>query len=409
MNILIVTQYFWPEDFRINDLAQGLRQRGHQVTVLTGEPNYPGGRFFPGYRWYRPAKEDYHGVEVLRVPLAPRGAGQGWRLALNYLSFALSASLLGPFRAPRNVDLIFVYEPSPITVGLPALVLKAARRVPIIFWVQDLWPESLSATGAITSPRILGWAERMVRHIYRGCDLILVQSEGFVSHVFRVGARPEQVRFFPNWAEDAYQPVRLDNQAPERAELPTGFRVMFAGNIGVAQDFNTILAAAGRLRNYRDIHWVILGDGRMKPWVEEQVAARGLSASVHLLGRHPIPDMPRYFALADALLVTLKRDPVFELTVPGKVQSYLACGRPVVAGMEGEGARVVRESGAGVTCPPEDPEALAGAVLSLYRRSPGEREAMGMKGRSYYEHHFERSRLFGQLEAWMSSLIQSGA
>ena len=162
MKILVVTQYFWPEEFRINDLTLGLRELGHEVTVVTGMPNYPGGRLFPGYRPWRPAREDYRGVTVIRIPLIPRGTGGGVRLALNYLSFALLASLLAPFRCRGRCDVIFVYEPSPVTVGIPARVLKALKRAPIMFWVQDLWPQSLAATGAVRARWILGLIEAMV-------------------------------------------------------------------------------------------------------------------------------------------------------------------------------------------------------------------------------------------------------
>lgn len=179
MRILIVTQYFWPESFRINDIALGLRDKGHKVTVLTGQPNYPAGSFFPGYGFFKKIREDYNGVDVVRVPLLPRGSGGGVRLVLNYLSFAFFASILAPFRCRSGYDVIFVYEPSPITVGLPALLLKKLKHAPIMFWVQDLWPESLSATGAVRSAWVLKLVERLVRSIYRGCDVILVQSRAF--------------------------------------------------------------------------------------------------------------------------------------------------------------------------------------------------------------------------------------
>lgn len=401
MRLLIVTQYFWPENFRINDLAVGLRERGHEVTVYTGKPNYPGGRFFEGYGFFGRAVEDHGGVRVLRVPLIARGSASGFRLALNYLSFALFASALAPLRCRGPFDAILVYEPSPITVGLPALVLKALRRAPVLFWVQDLWPESLSATGAVRAQWILGLVERLVRIVYRGCDRILVQSRAFVGPVSRLGVEEERILYFPNSAEALYRPVAAAEAEAERRLLPQGFVVMFAGNIGAAQDFETILGAAERLKSQPDIHWAIIGDGRMLSWVEREVARRGLHATVHLLGRHPVETMPRFFALADALLVTLRRDPIFALTIPAKVQSYLACARPVIAALEGEGARVIEEAGAGIAVAAEQPQALAEAVLRLSRMPQQERAAMGLRGRAYFTAHFERELLIGQLEGWM--------
>jgi colanic acid biosynthesis glycosyl transferase WcaI len=406
MKVLIVTQYFWPESFRINDLALGLKERGHEVTVLTGMPNYPSGRLFPGYTMFSPKKDTFEGIPILRVPLIPRGKGRPWRLALNYLSFAACASLLAPLRCKGSFDCIFVFEPSPVTVGLPALVLKRLMRVPIVFWVQDLWPESLPATGAVRSTWVLEMVAQLVRFIYRRCDCILVQSEGFIPHVTAMGAEPSHVMYFPNWAEFLYRPVEVGADAPERAEMPDGFRVMFAGNIGAAQSFETILDAAERLKKHRDIHWVILGDGHQKIWVEEQIARRNLKDQVHLLGQRPVDVMPRYFALADALLVSLRKDPLFAVTIPSKVQSYLACGKPILAALEGTGATVIRDAGAGVICAPDDGPGLADAVLRLYHLSPKERSLMGQKARHYYNRNFERNMLLNRLESLFQSLVR---
>jgi Glycosyltransferase len=401
MHVLIVTQYFWPEDFRINDLAVGLVEKGHRVTVLTGIPNYPAGRFFPGYGVLSRRREIYQGIEILRVPLIPRGGGRSFRLFINYFSFALFACAMGPLLCRESYDIIFVYEPSPVTVGLPALVMKRVKRVPILFWVQDLWPESLSATGAVSSLYVLKIVERLVRFIYRGCDRILVQSRGFFQPIQRMGVDVKRISYFPNSVEQFYHPVSLEDDAPERAGIPGGFRVMFAGNIGAAQDFETILSAAEVLRSHPEIQWVIIGDGRLGAWVGEQVRDRGLTGTVHLLGRHPQESMPRYFALAEVLLVTLRKDPIFSLTIPAKVQSYLACGKPIVAALDGEGARVVVESGAGRSAPAGDANALAEAIMEIYRLPEDERAAMGLRGRQYYETHFDRERLLDILDTWM--------
>lgn len=408
MKILVVTQYFWPENFRINDLVLGLKQRGHKVTVLTGMPNYPEGNFYPGYGFFSPCREEFEGVPVLRVPLVPRGRGKGMMLALNFLSFAVFASLLAPLRCRGDFDVIFVYEPSPITVGIPALVLKIIKRAPVMFWVQDLWPESLSATGAVKARWLLKLVEWLVRFIYRGCDLILVQSQAFVPPVERLGGNRKIMRYFPNSAEALYTPVVLPDDAPERVNLPAGFRIMFAGSIGAAQNFGMILDSAERLKSYPDIHWLILGDGRMLPWVKKQIEERGLGSTVHLLGRHPVESMPRYFSLADALLVTLRKDPIFSLTIPAKVQSYLACGKPIIAALEGEGARIIRESGAGLVCAADPPNGLANIVLEMYNMDIKERQAMGERGQEYFKAHFERNMLLMRLEGWFKDLEQGG-
>ena len=180
MKLLILSQYFWPESFRINDVAEGLAQRGHAVTVYTGMPNYPAGRFFEGYGFFGPLRESYRGTEVRRVPLVARGSGNRLRLALNYLSHAFFATVLAPWLARGRFDAILVFEPSPVTIGIPGRLLRALKRAPLVFWVQDLWPESLSATGAVKSSTLLGLVDYLVKWIYRGCDLVLVQSEAFI-------------------------------------------------------------------------------------------------------------------------------------------------------------------------------------------------------------------------------------
>jgi colanic acid biosynthesis glycosyl transferase WcaI len=406
VRILIVTQYFWPEVFRINDLALGLRERGHEVTVYTGKPNYPDGRFFAGYGFFGRAREDFHGVRVLRVPLVPRGEGGSLTLFFNFLSFALFASLLAPFRCRGPFDAILVYEPSPVTVGLPAVLLKWLKRAPVLFWAQDLWPETLTATGAVRSRWILALVDRLVRFIYRRCDLVLVQSRAFTPHVQAQGVPAERIRYYPNSAEELYRAVTVEPGAPERRLLPEGFHVMFAGNIGAAQDFETIVAAAEQLKQQRDIGWVILGDGRLYGWLEQEIERRGLKDTVRLLGRHPVESMPRFFALADALLVTLRNEPVFSLTVPTKLQSYLACGRPIVAALDGEGARVVEESGAGIAVRAGAAAALAEAVRKLHRTPPAERASMGRRGREYFERHFERKLLLDRLDQWIREIVK---
>jgi glycosyltransferase involved in cell wall biosynthesis len=404
LRILIVSQYFWPENFRINDLAAGLVERGHDVSVLTGIPNYPGGQFFPGYGLFRNLRQKYRGVTIIRVPLFPRGKSSGLRLLLNYASFAFLASVLGPLVCRRRLDLIFVCQLSPVTVGLPALVLKKLKRVPVLLWILDLWPQSLSATGAISSPKVLAFAEKGVRFIYRGCDRILVASRGFIPSVCEMGVDRKRIEYFPNWFEPEYYLLPTESAEPEQNVLPKGFIVMFAGNIGVAQDFESIVAAAEMLKPHPDIHLVVIGDGRKVDWVKGEVQRRGLLGQVHLLGRHQPSEMASFFAQADVMLVTLKKDPMFSITIPGKIQSYMACGRPIVAALEGEGDRLIRESGAGLVSGAENPEELAAAILAMYRMPKSDREEMGRRGREYCESNFDRETLINRLRDWAQEM-----
>lgn len=406
MKVLIVTQYFWPENFRINDLAAALIERGHEVTVLTGIPNYPGGKFFPGYGVFQRRTETYRGCKVIRVPLIPRGRSSGIQLAINGLSFAASAALFSSRLQNENFDVMFVWESSPVTVGLPAAFIKRRRKIPLVLWVLDLWPESVLAMKATKSRVVLRSIEKIVQVIYGACDLILVASRGFIPSIERHSRRPAQIRYFPNWAEDMYWPARERAASPE--VVPEGFRVMFAGNIGAAQGLGTLLEAAARLKAHSDIHWLIVGDGRMRDWVESRIRELSLTASVHLMGRFPPEAMPDVIALADVMLVTLTSDAVFALTVPGKVQSYLASGKPIVASLEGEGRKVVEDSGAGLVCAPDNGDALAQAVLQMYQMPPAERERMGAAGRRYCADNFKRTALMDRLEEWLRETAEKG-
>jgi glycosyltransferase involved in cell wall biosynthesis len=404
MKILIVTQYFWPENFRINDLATALVERGHDVSVLTGVPNYPDGRIFPGYKLWGNRNERYNGIKITRVPLAPRGDGGGVRLFLNYISFVIFASILGPIICKGRFDRILVYEPSPVTVCLPAIVLKRIKRAPILFWVQDLWPETLSATGAVKSNTILKLVGLLVHFIYRQSNLILVQSRAFIKPIRKFGIPLRRIAYFPNSAENFYEPIDPETCQSYSDKMRDGFRVMFAGNIGAAQNFETILDAVAMLKEHKDIQWIILGDGRMRAWVESQIRNRRLEGSIQLFGRFPAEEMPHFFCHADALLVTLKKDPIFALTIPAKVQSYLACAKPIIASIDGEGAAIIKEAGAGLVSPSEKPQKLADAILRIYHMSQEERRQMGTSARKYFGMHFERNMLIDRLETLLNQL-----
>ncbi len=404
MRVLLVSQYFWPESFRINDVATGLRDLGHEVCVLTGLPNYPSGSFFEGYGLLGPYRDQFDGIEVRRAPLIPRGNGGSFRLALNFASMAVSMSLLAPWLARGRFDVMLVYEPSPITIGIPARLIRFIKGLPIVFWVQDLWPQSLFATGAVQSTMALSAVDRLVRWVYRGCDRILVQSRAFAAPIAKQGVSAEKTVYLPNSAEHFYRRLSPSPEDAAAREFRPGFRVLFAGNVGSAQDFPTIVAAAALLREHRDIQWIIMGDGRMRAWVEAEVQKCGISETFQLLGSRPAIEMPHYFAHADILLATLRRDPIFAYTIPAKIQSYLACGKALIVSLEGEGANIVSEAGAGWVVPPENPEALAEAVLAASRAGKNQLDSMGKSGETYFRAHFERSILLSRLEGILTEV-----
>jgi len=398
MKVLILSQHYWPETFRINEVAESLIAAGCEVTVLTGQPNYPEGRIFDGYRAASLAVETHPaGYRIHRVPLCPRGPGGAKRLVANYLSFLTAAAILGPWSLRgRSFDVIFVYGTSPILQAIAGIVLKRIKRAKLVTWVQDLWPQSLEVTGFVRNPRLLGAVATVVRWIYRRNDLLLVQSHAFELPV-RAMAGTTPVEYHPNPGELAFSAPATDG--PPALTLPEGFNVVFAGNFGTVQALETVVEAAALLADRApDIRLVMVGSGGRGPWLEAEIARRGLGNMV-LAGRFPPQAMPDILDQAAAVLVSLNRGEILSQTVPSKVQAYLAAGRPVIASLDGEGARVVEEAGAGIAVPAEDAEALAEGILRIHAMMPSARRALGESGQRYYLQHFAPEALATKLAA----------
>lgn len=402
MHILVVSQYFWPETFRTNEVVQSLRDLGHQVEVLTGQPNYPDGVLPPGYSAASLFTEVHEGLTIHRVPLVPRGRSSAFRLILNYLSFIVSASVFGPWLLRgRRCDVILVFGLSPILQAIPAIWLARIKGARLVTWVQDLWPESLSATGFVRSQKLLRTVAAVVRWIYSKNDLLLVQSRAFVLPVVTMaGGTP--VVYHPNPGEFAFSMPDIGKASPLQLEL--GFNVVFAGNLGTVQALDTLLAAAQLLRNEEHVRFVLVGSGSRSAWLQQEVVRLGLD-NVKMPGRFPPADMPGILAQASAVLVSLVKDPIMSQTVPSKVQAYLAAGKPIIASLDGEGARVVTEAGVGITGPAEDAQALADAVIRLRDAPPEELEEMSQRGLRYYEKNFEPKLLATRLAQILFDLV----
>ena len=400
MQILIVSQYFWPENFKINDIALALNERGHEVSVLTGKPNYPTGKFNKGYSFFNKNIEYWNGIKIYRSPLISRGKGKGIQLFINYISFAFFSSIK-VFFLKGKFDRIFVFEPSPVTVGLPGIVAKYKFRAPMFFWVQDLWPESISAAGGVKNKVVLSIIDYLTRFIYNNSTKLLVQSKAFIPYIIKQKIDGKKIEYYPNSTESYYQQHKLDETLYN--SLPKGIKLIFAGNIGDAQSFDTLLNAALLLKNDSiEVHWLILGDGRMKSYVEKKIVELGLSNYFHLLGSYPSSEMPNYFSCADALLVSLKNDPIFSLTIPSKIQSYMACGKPIIASLNGEGARIIMEANAGFATKSEDSIALKDSIKKFLSLSLNEKSELGKNARKYFEEEFEREKLINKLESILS-------
>ena len=379
MRILYLTQWFEPEPHIIKGLkfVRALKAAGHEVTVVTGFPNYPTGRLYPGYRLMPIWRERIEGVDVVRLPLYPSHDANSLRRSLNYLSFFCSVlAWLLVRREP--FDRAYVYHP-PITVGLAAAVAGLFRRLPFILDVQDLWPDTLAATGMAGGRRLtrpVGW---LCAFVYRRAQSIVAQSEGIRTALAARGVPAEKLVTIHNWADA--EPSSVGPSAPL---VPQRFVVVYGGNLGKAQGLGTVLEAAARLKDPRpDILIRLYGDGVEAAALREQARALDLrNLEIHAaVGKAEINEL---FARADALLVHLTDHPLFTITVPSKVQAYLATGRPIAAGIAGEAARLLADSGAALVAPPGDPVALAKAIAALADTPADARERMGLKGRSYY-------------------------
>ena len=387
MKVLVVCQYFYPEEFKVNELVEGLVERGNDVTVLTGKPTYPRGPYPTGYRFWGVMKEEYKGARVIRVPELTRGDGGSIGIVKSMLSFWFFGSWYAHWHK-IEADAILCFQLSPVTMAMPALIYKRKTGAKLVHWVQDLWPESVTATTSIKGGIIVKMLNNLVTKIYRKSDVILVQSKAFEKSICSKGDFKGKLAWAPNWAEGLFEVGKIK---PVSTPVPDGFKVMFAGNIGVAQDFPAIIKAAELTKDTPEIKWVIVGDGRAREESEKEVARLGLQDTVVFLGRHPVDEMPAFFAQADVMLVSLKDDFIFSLTIPSKVQAYMVSAKPIVTMLNGEGSRIVEEAGCGLVARSGDPQTLAANVKRLYAMSKEERYAMGARGKSYYNKYFAKN------------------
>ena len=384
-------------------MACDLIKRGHQVLSITGFPNYPSGKIYPGYRQRLWQREEIDGVPVLRLPLYPDRSRSGVRRALNFLSFAASTSLLGPILC-GSADVMWVYHP-PLTIGIPAWWIGLLRRVPFVYEIKDMWPETLVATDMMRSRVALGMLDRLARFIYDRAVAITVVSPGFKRNLIAKGVPADKIHVIPNWAdEDVYRPVPPDQALADKYGFTGRFNVVFAGNMGFAQGLDTVIEAAQQLGDLPKVQFVFIGDGVDESRLRQMTVQRQVS-NVRFLGRQPTARMPHFFALADALLAHLKRDPLFEITIPSKTLAYMACSRPILMAVAGDAADVVRDAGAGLTCAPQDAKVLATAVRTLYTMPVAERERMGQAGREAFLNHYTRRVLMDRYEALFRDIV----
>jgi len=405
MKILLITQWFYPEPSQlILEMLESFRAAGHEVTVLTGFPNYPSGNIYPGYRIRLFQRETIEGINVVRVPLYPDHGHSALKRAANYASFACSCLFLAPWLLSR-FDVIHVYNL--ITLGPAAWLLGLINRAPFTYEIQDLWPESLEATNMVRNRRVLTFVGWFAKAVYRRAAAIRVISPGFRNNLIEKGVPPEKIHVISNWVDaDFYRPRQPDSALAEKHGLADRFNIMFAGTIGLAQGLETVLDAAALLKDLPRLQFVLVGDGADLGRLEKLASERGLT-NVRFLGRHPVEQMPAFYALADVLLLHLHDDPLFRITIPHKLFTYMAGGKPVLAAMAGDAADVVCSARAGIACSPGDPQAMAEAARQLYRLPPEELHAMGQRGQQTVREQYGQDFLVDKLLKMMQSVVKS--
>lgn len=391
-----MTQYFYPEVFKSNDLAFELARRGHHVDALVGIPNYPDGKYFKGYGLLTKRHEVVNGVNVYRCFQTPRGKG-GWRLPINYFTYVISGCLwvLFFFAWKKKYDCIIGHEPSPIFQAYPALLLRKLRRTPFYYWIMDLWPDAMKSGGGVKNERILHFVDKLVKGIYRNTDKILITSKRFEAPIAAKGDFKEKIIYYPNWSDD----VMSMSQEYDIPKLPDGFRIMIAGNLGKSQNLEAVTEVMLGLKDIPEVKWIFVGGGSRKEWLEQFIKNNGLTERAICVGQYPFKAMPAFLRQADAMMVTLKAGfPHLEAVVPARLQTYMSAARPVLAMIGCGGADIIWESKCGYAVPAGDSAALIRIIKEKVLTNREAFDQMGKNGRAYYERNYRMDMCIDNLE-----------
>lgn len=393
-HILVVSQYFYPEQFRINDICAEWVKRGYQVTVLTGIPNYPQGKFYEGYDWKHRRTEEWNGVRIIRIPLIARGSSS-IGLAANYLSFVISGYMWKCFTKIK-ADYVFTFEVSPMTQALIGVWYAKKHNIPNYLYVQDLWPENVEIVTGIRNPMIIKPIGKMVDYIYRNCDEIFATSPSFVKEICRRDVPEEKVHYWPQYAEEFYKP--LEQKATKEIPEEDAFKIIFTGNIGYAQGLDILPKVAELLKKVEcKVKFYIVGDGRYKEEFIREIKRRNVGNMFQLIERQPAERIPELLAACDAAFLSFMDNPLFEKTIPAKLQSYMACGMPIIAAASGETKRIIDEAGCGVCCEIGNYKNLKESIVQMVDESIKEQKK---NSRNYYLKKFQRDTLLDEIDQY---------
>jgi glycosyltransferase involved in cell wall biosynthesis len=403
--ILIFTNHFYPENFRVNDVAFELAKNNFNVTVLTGIPDYPQGRFYKGYGLFKKRKEIVHGVKVIRIPLIPRGKDSLFMLSLNYLSYAICLTIWSFFICLfHKFDSILVHHTSPVFLGVPAVMIKKMQKIKLYFWNLDIWPESVTETTGLKLTLIVKLLNKLVSFIYRNSNKILISSRAFKPSVMNRGIDEKNIIYFPNWAEDVFidsevTAIDLSSYGVDESAL----KIMYAGNIGEAQDPENILKAIELVsKSGYPVNWLFVGEGRKFEWMKNSMERMNLKQQVYFLGQHPVEQMPSFFRAADVMFLSLKNQKIFTYTAPAKLQAYMASSKPVLAMISGEGADIIRNAECGLAGEAGDSQSLFQNTKKFAQMSSQDRETLGKNGHTFYKKYFSKEKAMQTI----TSLVQ---
>lgn len=394
MKILVVCQHFYPENFRINDLCFELKKRGNDVTVLTGLPNYPKGKIFKGYRFFKNRNQTVNGVKIKRCSLIGRGQSL-IRMIINYMWFAIFASIKA-FFMKKDFDVVYVYQISPVIMAWPAIVVSKLKKIPLVVHVLDQWPVSITTGGISKNSFAYKILTSWSKGVYNSADVITCGSSSFKNYLTKELGLPESKGFFylPSYAESNYENI-------ERTENGV-FDLLFAGNIGPAQSVETVIEAANLLKDKKDIMFHIVGDGLSYQKCVNLAESYGLN-NVKFYGYHPVEKMPEYYAVADAVLITMVDNEVVNSTLPAKIQSYMAAERTVIGAISGEAEKVIKEANCGLCCKSLDYKTLADLILKA--KDSDNLTAWAKNGYNYYKEHFGKDKCVSDLENLLKTLV----
>jgi len=400
--LLIVCQHFYPESFRINEIAFSLAERGWAVDVLCGMPNYPRGKYYPGYNYFHPRKEQIRGLTIYRVGEIPQWKKLGnIAVSMNYLYFPPAAILNLPRILTKKYDVVFLYSLTPVFMSLPGIIFAKIKKIPSLIYIMDYWPDSLYSVIPIHNRLLKVIFNKISCWHYRHCDRVLTPSKSLQKKVVdSTHINPSKSAFLPQSCEAFYEKLEHNKELHEKYD--GRFNLVFAGNIGPAQSLEVLITTAKRLQEVktsRDWRFILIGDGMSRLSLQAAIEADKLGDRIVFEGYKPAEMIPEYHEIADALFVSLAADPLFDLMIPAKIQSYMAAGKPILAVLSGEGAEIIKESGSGLVSEPDNPDALADNLVKLISMDQSQLQQMGQSGSDYYQKHFRHDIIMNRLEA----------